>query len=130
MSNHAAKISSLEKDISSLSHNIKDNQSKIAELKKAKTAITGELHTLSNNANLINQPDITSHIWNGRHTNQFINIRSNIAHGYQNIQRETDGLISHIEQEIENLEMQISNMEMFLSIQKQQLTDIKKQVNH
>ncbi|MGL3987082.1 DUF5082 domain-containing protein [Bacillus [licheniformis] CMCC 63516] len=126
MSNHAAKIASLEKDISSLSHNIKDTQSKIAELKKAKTAITGELHTLSNNANLINQPDITSHIWNGRHTNQFINIRSNIAHGYQN----TDGLISHIEQEIENLEMQISNMEMFLSIQKQQLTDIKKQVNH
>lgn len=36
MSNHAAKIASLEKDISSLSHNIKDTQSKIAELKKQK----------------------------------------------------------------------------------------------
>ncbi|MDI5787780.1 hypothetical protein PO124_02825 [Bacillus licheniformis] len=31
----------------------------------------------------MNQPDITSHIWNGRHTKQFINIRSNIAHSYQ-----------------------------------------------
>ncbi|NPC91548.1 DUF5082 family protein [Bacillus sp. WMMC1349] len=107
MSSHAAKISSIKKDISSLSHKISDAQSKIAKLKKAKTAISSDLKTFSNNSSKIDQPEITSSEWNGLHTKNFINIRLGITNSYQKIKTDIDGLITAIELEIKNLETRV-----------------------
>ncbi|MEC1158127.1 YwqH-like family protein [Cytobacillus horneckiae] len=98
-------IDQLYSDISIISDQMHQNREKLARLKRSHQNITDKKEEFPSNKRLIDEPQLTSSVWAGKHSNKFLDIRNDIETAYFRIE-------SHdIERLLENIEEKISYFE-------------------
>lgn len=97
-------ISNLESGIANLHGDLNENNQKIMRLEKAISVIVEEQSVAMENRRLIQKPEITSELWNGKHAEVSIEIRSKIEAAYIGIfETDIEALLTEIENKINQL---------------------------
>ena len=78
MEDNSHLINQLYRDISGLSNEISKNNEKLVRLKSAHQEIASSQEEFMMNKKYVNQPELTSSTWMGKHANEFIQIRQEI----------------------------------------------------
>ncbi|GGB38694.1 hypothetical protein GCM10011409_15250 [Lentibacillus populi] len=110
------QISQLTSEISTFNGVIKDNNEKIGRLEDSKIKIIADQDELSMQKGAVNQPDLSSETWQGKHTNDFLDKRENIKQEYNNMMNTQVGiLLDNIANAIERLKK--ANLDLSSSIE-------------
>ncbi|MFD2923803.1 YwqH-like family protein [Halobacillus naozhouensis] len=98
-------IRSLTSDIWSLHNRMQSNMEDISRLEQAKFNILNEQDELAIQKRLVFEPELSPGTWTGKHSTEFLNIRSDIEQAYTNIiNGRVESLLERITSEISRLQ--------------------------
>jgi chromosome segregation ATPase len=101
MEDNSHLINQLYRDISGLNSQISNNNEKLVRLKSAHQEITSSQEEFMMNKKYVNQPELTSSTWMGKHANEFIQIRQEIEHSYSKVgNNDIEEMLNSIENKI------------------------------
>lgn len=115
-------INMINGDISRLSAQIADNREKLQRLKTAHTSITNERKHLMLQKHFLEEPELTSESWAGKHAEKFESARKEITEAFKGIaQNRVDLMLDEIEKKISSLQSDINSASHSISAKRAEI---------